>query len=227
MSVRIKCTACPEVDCLFQIAKNEDIIQKVEKAGYLIQHRRGQHAFYNQGISNAIHVLCNGLAGLEYGLSKRPQTLLFIGAGEILSSGGVFGLRHSASAQMWEGGQVLELKSTDFQNLANEHPELWSNLAQRRTRREQKIVEHLSLWIQLTVKERMAASLLVFLNQFGENHAFPNLRIRLASFAGVNTEQCVRVLSEFRRQGLIHIQRSQIAFKKPEILQKIAYARFA
>ncbi|MGJ8684671.1 MAG: Crp/Fnr family transcriptional regulator [Nonlabens sp.] len=82
---------------------------------------------------------------------------------------------------------------------------------------------------QKTVKQRLAQALLYLREQFGENEETGELslilsREDLAAVIGTATESCIRLLSDFKKQGLISTNGKNIKLEKLKELESLASA---
>ena len=79
---------------------------------------------------------------------------------------------------------------------------------------------------QKTVKERLADSLLFFYNTFGEDDdGFLNIKIsreEIANSIGTATESSIRILSGFKKEGIIEVKGKRIKIKDKEALEHIS-----
>jgi CRP-like cAMP-binding protein len=79
---------------------------------------------------------------------------------------------------------------------------------------------------QKTVKERIAEALLYMMNNFGEDKegylALVLSREDIANVVGTATESCIRILSEFKKQGLIKTSGKRMAILEARKLQDLA-----
>ena len=79
---------------------------------------------------------------------------------------------------------------------------------------------------QKTVKERIAEALLYMMNNFGEDKdgylALVLSREDIANVIGTATESCIRILSEFKKQGLIKTSGKRMAILEARKLQDLA-----
>jgi len=79
---------------------------------------------------------------------------------------------------------------------------------------------------QKTVKERIAEALLYMMNNFGEDQdgylALILSREDIANVVGTATESCIRILSEFKKQGLIKTSGKRMAILEARKLQDLA-----
>ncbi|MEZ4854661.1 Crp/Fnr family transcriptional regulator [Flavobacterium sp.] len=80
---------------------------------------------------------------------------------------------------------------------------------------------------QKTVKERLAETLLYLEEEFGINEKDNTLRIQLsreelAGMIGTATESCIRLLSEFNKNGVIELLGKKIALKDKVQLKRLA-----
>lgn len=79
---------------------------------------------------------------------------------------------------------------------------------------------------QKTVKERLAETLLYLADTFGKNED-NSLKVQLsreelASMIGTATESCIRLLSDFKKLGLIELAGKKITLKDIGKLKKMA-----
>ena len=86
--------------------------------------------------------------------------------------------------------------------------------------------DHMVNLAQKTVKERLAETLLYLHHTFGENED-KSLKIQLsrdelASLIGTATESCIRLLSDFKKLGLIDLIGKKIVLKDLPQLKKLA-----
>lgn len=79
---------------------------------------------------------------------------------------------------------------------------------------------------QKTVKERIAEALLYMKNNFGEDKegylALVLSREDIANVVGTATESCIRILSDFKKKGLIKTSGKRMAIAEARQLQDIA-----
>lgn len=78
---------------------------------------------------------------------------------------------------------------------------------------------------QKTVKQRIAESFLYLKNSYGEDEkGFLRLTLSredIAGIVGTATESCIRIISEFKKQGLITTSGKKIGIAKEKELQRI------
>lgn len=79
---------------------------------------------------------------------------------------------------------------------------------------------------QKTVKERLADSLLFFLKTFGvDNDGFLNIKLsreEIANSVGTATESSIRILSSFKKEGIIEVKAKRIKIIDKEKLEHIS-----
>jgi CRP-like cAMP-binding protein len=86
--------------------------------------------------------------------------------------------------------------------------------------------DHMVNLAQKTVKERLAETLLYLHDTFGKNED-NSLKVQLsrdelASMIGTATESCIRLLSDFKKLGLIELTGKKILLKDISKLKKLA-----
>ena len=81
-------------------------------------------------------------------------------------------------------------------------------------------------FVQKTVKERLAETLLYLHDAFGENEdktlKVQLTREELAGMIGTATESCIRLLSDFNKLELIELVGKKIVLKNVKALKKLA-----
>ena len=78
---------------------------------------------------------------------------------------------------------------------------------------------------QKTVKQRVAEAFLYLKNNFGEDaDGFLNLTLSredISNVVGTATESAIRIISDFKKQGLIHTSGKKIGIKDQKKLQDL------
>jgi CRP/FNR family transcriptional regulator, nitrogen oxide reductase regulator len=157
---------------------------------------------------------------------------------EILTGGSVFGtIPQLGGATYTDGAEaqteccVLTIGATVFQGMLNRYPAVTTaalSLAGQRIRALQQMVEQLS---GNPVEERIASVLVGLAEKFGEENGsatliqMPLSREDLAAMAGSTPETASRVMSRFRKQGLIECGRRWTAILDLDRLRQLTSHR--
>jgi len=81
-------------------------------------------------------------------------------------------------------------------------------------------VEHKSCMVYDSVERRLAQALLALAEKFGAT--IPLTKHELAELANTTVETAIRVLSQFRKKGLIRSSRGSTTIAKPDQLRRLA-----
>jgi len=75
----------------------------------------------------------------------------------------------------------------------------------------------------MSVRERVIDTLLYINRKFGQSDGFLNIELsrrEISDFAGTTEEQVIRMLSSFKKEGLIKTSGKKLGIIKPEVLRK-------
>lgn len=190
------------------IKKKEVIFREGDTANFLY--------FVNQG---KIRTFRMNDDSKEYttGLFKEGD---FFGAKSLLQN-----IPHPEGAVALENAEIVKIHKDDFLSLIYNNREiaaqfikiLSSNLLQK----EQELLE----LAYNSVRQRVADGLLLLQKRYQEEgqqqFSISIPRDSLASIVGTSTESVIRVLSDFKEEGLISVKASNITIKKEEGLRAI------
>lgn len=149
---------------------------------------------------------------------------------EVLTDGEFMGqhaliqdVNHTEFAEALEKTELILIPRLDFQNLVFQNREVASQFIKMLSK---DIIEKEQELIGLaydTLRKRTAHNLLRLLEANHESAKITVSRNDLASMVGTATESVIRVLSEFKKDGLIKIEGSDITLLKPDDIQKIKF----
>ena len=192
-------------------------------------YKKGQ-VIFNEG-SHPFGVYCinDGKIKLSHlGDDGKEQIVRLLRGGDILGYRALLsGDRYSSSAVALEDTKVCfipkELFVTALKNDAGMAFEMMKLLSDELHKAETKIT-HLA---QKPVRERLAETLLFIKETYGFESDEQTLNVRLsreeiANLVGTATESTIRLLSEFKKDGLIDLDGKKIRILKPRDLLRVA-----
>lgn len=133
-----------------------------------------------------------------------------------------------ASAVALEDAQVCFVPSEEFFRYIGDNPAFTMELIQTLSRDLRMAEERILRLAQKTVRERLADALTLLLDTFGPDPADPRMvnvhlsREDFASLVGTATETVIRLISDFRSEGLIETPGKRIRILDEKALRQIA-----
>lgn len=151
---------------------------------------------------------------------------------DLCSPGDFFGywsvleeIPHSNSAECLEESEVWQIPAHDFKTMVTENTSVSDRFLKLMTN-NLLIKEHKILDLAYeSVRKRIATALVELKDKYAENEPF-SMRVSretIASMAGTSIETAIRMLSEFKSDGLIEINGSEISIVNAEKLRTLPY----
>ena len=132
--------------------------------------------------------------------------------------------KYNYSVSALEESVTCNLKMDDVRKLVNNNGKLALNLLSKMSRVADKIILD-SLHIRIKhLRGRVAFLLLFFADEVYDSHEFdlPLTRKEMAEYVGMTTENVIRTLSEFRKDGILKIYGKTIQVVNMDSLRSIS-----
>jgi CRP-like cAMP-binding protein/CheY-like chemotaxis protein len=133
---------------------------------------------------------------------------------------------HIDGAEVLENAEVCHIPKEDFMKLMYTNRDVTAKFIKLLSNNVEEKQKQLLDLAYKTVRKRVADALVQLYDKYkGEENSFVIAISRddLASIVGTSTESTIRMLSEFKKSGLIQIQGSKINVLEPEKLRKAPY----
>ena len=157
--------------------------------------------------------------------SDREQIITIARPMDYVSLLSVFSDEHyNYSVSALEDSVTCNLKMDEIRTLANENGKLAFNLLKKMSRIADTIILE-SLEIRKKHLRGRVAYLLIYFSRtifYSEEFDLPLTRKEMADYVGMTTENVIRTLSEFRRDGILKIYGKTIHIANMDSLQSIA-----
>ena len=157
--------------------------------------------------------------------SGREQIITIARPMDYVSLLSVFSDDHyNYSVSALEDSVTCNLKMDEIRTLANENGKLAFNLLKKMSRIADTIILE-SLEIRKKHLRGRVAYLLIYFSRtifYSEEFDLPLTRKEMADYVGMTTENVIRTLSEFRRDGILKIYGKTIHIANMDSLQSIA-----
>jgi CRP-like cAMP-binding protein len=192
-------------------------------------YKKGQTLFNEGAYPFGVYCINSGKVKLSHqGDEGKEQIFRLLKSGDILGYRALLsGDRYTASAVALEDTAVCFIPKELFVNLLKEDTglafEMMRQLSDELHRAEMKIT-HLA---QKPIRERLAETLLFIKETYGFEEDGITLNVRLsreeiANLVGTATESAIRLLSEFKKDGIVELDGKKIKILKAKELLRTA-----
>lgn len=223
-----KCEQCIVREFSSLKALNKDELLKIAncKSSYTI--KKGEPIFEEGENVNGIFCVKDGVCKLsKLSPNGKDQIVKLVSKGELLGQRSMISDEPvNLSAIALEDMEVCFIPKSEIMGLFNQNNNFSMNVMKAICGDLKEADDHMVTMAQKTVKERLAETLLYLKDTFGTNDdqslKTQLSREELASMIGTATESCIRLLSDFNKNGLIEIKGKKIFLKDISKLKREA-----
>ncbi len=209
-------------------AMTKDELKKVSNAKTTKQIKKGDVIFEEGEKLGGVYCVRNGISKLsKLSANGKDQIVKLVTKGEVLGQRSVIADElTNLSAVAVDDMEVCFIPKENIVLALNSNPafaiEILRHMAHDLKEADDVIVN----MSQKTVKQRVAEAFLYLKNSFGEDkEGFLYLTLSredIANVVGTATESCIRIISEFKKQGLLKTSGKKIAIVDQKGLQDIS-----
>lgn len=223
-----KCEQCivRELSSLKALNKEELLRMAECKSSYEV--KKGDPLFEEGEMLNGIYCVKDGVAKMsKLSANGKDQIVKLVKKGELLGQRSLISEEAAnLSAVAIEDMQVCFIPKNEVLKFFNENNQFSLNMMKSVCSDLREADDHMVDMAQKTVKQRLAHTLLQLEKDFGNNED-GSLKIQLsreeiAGMIGTATESCIRLLSEFNKEGLIELSGKKIILVNKNMLQKMS-----
>ena len=194
------------------------------------RYTKGQVIFYAGNRASGLYCIFSGCVKLfKSGVDGKEQTVQLLGPGELLGYRALLAAEpYSVTAEALEDAVICCVEKNSFFPLLLKNPELALDIIKKLSH-ELGMVEDLATSLATrSVRERMAELLLILKEAYGKpvakgTHIELQLsREEMADMIGVTQETAIRLLSEFKKEGLIALAERDVTILNAATLVTIA-----
>ena len=222
-----KCEQCIVREFSAIKALNKDELLKIAdcKTSYTV--KKGETVFDEGDALNGIYCIKDGICKLsKLSDNGKDQIVKLVKKGELLGQRSLISEESTnLSAVAVEDMQVCFIPKQEILQFFNENNQFSLNMMKSVCGDLKDADDNMVNLAQKTVKQRLAETLLKLESDFGI-HEDGSLKIQLsreeiAGMIGTATESCIRLLSEFNKEGWISLQGKKITLSNKKELQRI------
>lgn len=223
-----KCEQCivREFSSLKALTKDELLKLSDCKTSHVI--KKGNVIFEEGENVNGIYCIKDGICKLtKLSANGKDHIVKLVTKGELLGQRSMISDEPAnLSAVALEDMQVCFIPKSEVMGYFNNNNQFSMKVMRTICSDLKESGDHMVNLAQKTVKERLAETLLYLYETFGKNDD-NSLKVQLsrdelASIIGTATESCIRLLSDFKKLGLIELTGKKIVLKDINALKKLA-----
>jgi len=217
-NIKIPCTLCPGKEhSLFAELPREDL-DTLSQHKTCIRYKKGQTLFYEGTRPMGLFCINSGKVKV-YKISSegKEQILKLAKPGDFLGYRALISEEfYNSSATVIEEGAMCYIPKSDFLEILQKNPAFFRKMAKRVAHELGMMEQKLVTIAQKSVRERLAATLIMLKETYGMEGDESDLidialsREDLANIIGTATETVIRLLSDFKTQKLISLQGKKI-----------------
>lgn len=223
-----KCEQCivREFSSLKALNKDELIRMAECKTSYTV--KKGEAIFEEGESLNGVYCIKDGVCKMtKLSSNGKDQTVKLIKKGELLGQRSIISEEATnLSAIAIEDMEVCFIPKAEIIHFFNENNKFSMQMMKSICGDLKDSDDHVVEMAQKTVKRRLAITLLNLKKDFGLNDdgslKLHLTREELAGMIGTATESCIRLLSEFNKEGYIELSGKKIILKNPAKLERLA-----
>ncbi len=208
-------------------AMNKEELKAVSDSKVTKMVKKGELIFDEGEKLGGVYCVRDGVSKLsKLSSNGKDQIVKLASKGEVLGQRSVVAEEHSnLSATAVNDMEVCFVPKEAIINTLHKNPDFTYEVLRHMAhdlREADDVIVNMS---QKTVKQRIAEALLYLKNRFGEDgDGYLTLvlsREDIANVVGTATESCIRILSEFRKEGLIRTSGKKMAIADIRKLQDL------
>lgn len=223
-----KCEQCivREFSSLKALNKEELLKMANCKTSYTI--KKGEPIFEEGESVNGIYCVKDGVCKLsKLSANGKDQIVKLVKPGELLGQRSMISDEPAnLSAVALEDMEVCFIPKSEVLGFFNNNNQFSMNVMKTICGDLKESDDHMVSMAQKTVKERLAETLLYLEDTFGKNEDgslhIQLSREELAGMIGTATESCIRLLSEFAKNGLVNLNGKRISILDKNKLKRMA-----
>lgn len=223
-----KCEQCIVREFSSLKALNKDELIKIANCKTSYTVKKGEPIFEEGNLLNGVYCIKDGVCKMtKLSSNGKDQIVKLVKPGELLGQRSLISEeKANLSAVALEDMEVCFIPKTEIMEFFQKNNQFSMNMMRTICGDLKESDDHMVSMAQKTVKERLAETLLYLEDTFG-TQADGSLHIQLsreelAGIIGTATESCIRLLSEFNKNGWITLDGKKIKIAQKNALKKIS-----
>lgn len=198
-------------------------LDKISTLIYMKSFKRKKIVFLEDTPSNVVYIIKSGTIKIYKSLADgREQILNILSAGDMLGFDSLYEDHYQSTAEVIADAELCCIKKKDLIELLKNNPEVglkFIKIMNRELNKAQDRIRDLGL---KDAREKVASLLMTLFNSKGEDQGpgFTLSRQEISEMVGVAQETVIRILSEFKSDGIIRTEGKKIIISDPKELRR-------
>ena len=186
-------------------------------------YKKHQAVFLEGSFPRGVYCINQGMVKIsKRGDEGKEQIIHIAKAGEMVGFRAMFTEEpYKVGAEALEESNICFIGKEDFLNLMDTNPVLRNGIIKELSKELADRADFITNMAQKSVRERLAFTMLILMDVF-DNQPINLSREDLANFVGTATETLIRLLKDFKEEGIIEVQTRKIFVLQRERLLQIA-----
>ncbi|RDY58655.1 Crp/Fnr family transcriptional regulator [Flagellimonas nanhaiensis] len=200
-------------------AMSKEELQQVSDSKVTKKVKKGEHLFEEGEKLNGVYCVRNGVSKLsKLSANGKDQIVKLATKGEVIGQRSVISEEHTnLSAIAVSDMEVCFIPKESINHTLQKNPNFTLEVLRHMAHDLKEADDVIVNISQKTVKQRIAEAFLYLKNNFGEDEegflALTLSREDISNVVGTATESAIRIISEFKKNGLIHTSGKRIGIK--------------
>lgn len=222
-----RCEHCIAKQLNSMKAMSKEELKRVSDCKTTKYYKKGDVIFGEGEALNGVYCIRDGVAKLtKLSANGKDQTVRLSGVGELIGQRSIIrNERTNLRAVALNDIELCFVPRNEILESLQKNQEFSYDVLQTMARELKEAEDDLINMAQKSVKQRLAETLIYVENSFGvDNNGYLNVvlsREDYASIVGTATESTIRILSLFKKDGLISTEGKLIKIKNLELLKQV------
>jgi CRP-like cAMP-binding protein len=219
-----RCEKCGSKDnCLLNVCSTDEL-EQISDSKSCNFYKKGQIIFQEDSLPIGLYCLNTGMVKIvKLGSNGKEQILRIAKAGDFLGYRSLIGnTRYRASAVALEDSTACLIPKTEFSQLIRQNVNFYDGIMKMLCEVIENAETKITDIAYKPVRGRIAEALIMLDQAFADREQITLTREDLAGFVGTVKETAIRIISEFKNEKLIEINKRSIKVLNPEGLLRIS-----
>lgn len=206
------CEHCPSKDKGIFCDLEKSILTEVAQHKILNSYKKGQTIFFQGNPPFGLYCVANGKIKIsKVGQDGKESILRIAGPGDVIGHRSLFGREnYSATASIIEDAMICFLDKTYIYSALKNNPSIALNMIEKLSKEMGAAESRNASMSQKSARERLAELFLNFIKKYGIEESDGRIRLdiklnrdEIASIVGTAHETIIRLISEFKTEGIL------------------------